>query len=85
MPVWTKVLIIGFLIFITYNLFAGLIYMLKDEGKGDRVVKSLSWRIGISIVFFVLLMIGLKTGFIQGHGVEPRVIEAGEIKPTAEG
>ncbi len=79
MPLWTKVLIVGFLLFITYNLFAGLYFMLAGGGDSERMAKSLTWRIGLSIVLFMLLLIGLKTGFIQGHGIEPRVIEGSSV------
>ncbi len=59
-----KLGIILFLGFIIYNLGAGCYYMLTDQGKTDRVVKALSWRIGLSILLIVLIMIGIYTGVI---------------------
>jgi hypothetical protein len=43
--------------------------MYKDQGKSDRAVRALTWRIGMSIFLFILLMIGAYTGLIEPHGV----------------
>ena len=64
-----KILIVGFLIAIIYNLGAGLYYMFTDKGGSDRMVKALTRRIGLSILLIVLLAIGIFTGIIQPHGV----------------
>ncbi len=64
-----KLLIIGVLIVILYNLGAGLYYMMVDKGKSDRTVKSLSWRIGLSVGLIILVIIGIYTGVIQPHGI----------------
>jgi succinate dehydrogenase/fumarate reductase cytochrome b subunit len=66
-----KLLIIGVMIVIVYNLGAGLYYMMVDKGKTDRTVKSLSWRIGLSVGLIVLVIIGIYTGVIKPHGVQP--------------
>jgi putative copper export protein len=64
-----KLLVIAFLIVILWNLGAGLYYMMVDKGTTDRTVRSLSWRIGISIVLFLLVMVGIYTGFFKPHGI----------------
>jgi succinate dehydrogenase/fumarate reductase cytochrome b subunit len=64
-----KLLIIGFLIVILWNLGAGLYYMMVDKGTTDRTVRSLTWRIGLSIALIVLVMIGIYTGVIKPHGI----------------
>jgi succinate dehydrogenase/fumarate reductase cytochrome b subunit len=65
-----KLIIIGFLGLIVYNLAAGCYYMLHDKGNSNRTVKSLSWRIGLSLALVILIAIGVKTGYIQPHGVQ---------------
>ncbi len=65
-----KLVIIGFLLLIIYNLAAGCYYMLHDKGTSTRTVKSLSWRIGLSLALIVLIGIGIKTGYIRPHGVQ---------------
>ena len=67
-----KLLIIAFLIVIVWNLGAGLYYMIVDKGTTDRTVRSLSWRIGISVALIALVMLGIYTGVIQPHGISPQ-------------
>ena len=64
-----KLLVIAFLIVILWNLGAGLYYMMVDKGTSNRTVRSLSWRIGISVVLFLLVMVGIYTGFFKPHGI----------------
>jgi succinate dehydrogenase/fumarate reductase cytochrome b subunit len=64
-----KLIIILFLLAILYNLGAGLYYMLADKGKSDRTVNALTRRIGLSVLLFLLLLLGMWTGVITPHGV----------------
>jgi len=64
-----KLLIIAFLVVILYNLGAGLYYMMVDKGESDRMVRSLTWRIGLSVTLIVLIGIGIWTGWIQPHDI----------------
>jgi hypothetical protein len=40
---------------------------MTDKGQTDRVVKALSWRIGLSVSLFILLFILFATGVIEPH------------------
>jgi succinate dehydrogenase/fumarate reductase cytochrome b subunit len=64
-----KLLIIAFLIVILWNLGAGLYYMMVDKGTTDRTVRSLSWRIGVSVALIALVTAGIFTGVIKPHGI----------------
>lgn len=64
-----KAIIILFLIIIFFSLTSGLYYLIKDRGQTNRTVKALSWRIGLSLTLFVLLLIGFATGLIEPHGI----------------
>lgn len=66
---WTTVIIVGFLAFIVFNLGAGLYYMMRDRGGSNRTLNALTWRIGLSVALFVLLMLGIATGIIEPHGI----------------
>ncbi|MEE9331255.1 MAG: twin transmembrane helix small protein [Methylophilaceae bacterium] len=59
-----KVIVIGMLILIGYSLFSALFYMMKGDKSDPRMIKSLTWRVSLSIVLFSLLMLGLYTGVI---------------------
>ena len=60
-----KILIIVFLITIVYSLGSALYYLVKDHGEGDRTVKRLSWRIGLSLVLFLFLWLSNSLGWIE--------------------
>ena len=61
--------VIGFFLFILWNLGAGLYYMMVDKGRTTRTVKSLTWRIGLSVALIVLVVIAIATGLIEPHGI----------------
>lgn len=65
-----KLLIVAVLVVILYNLGAGLYYMMVDKGKTNRTVKSLSWRIGLSVGLILLVILGIFTGVIKPHGIQ---------------
>ncbi len=62
-----KLIIIVFLAAILYNLGAGLYYMMVDKGENNRMVRSLTWRIGLSVALIVLVILGIWTGVIKPH------------------
>lgn len=70
-----KILIVVFLLFIIYSLFSAFYYMAKG-GVGDdtKMLKRLSWRIGLSLVFFLLLVVAMKTGLIEPHPISPGAV-----------
>ena len=64
-----KIIVVVMLLVVIFSLGQALFYMIKDEGKSDRMVKALSWRIGLSVFIFLLLLIGQATGLITPHGL----------------
>jgi len=64
-----RVLVILFLIVILASLGSALFYLVRDKGQSDRTARALTWRIGLSILLFVLLMAGYKTGIIPRSGL----------------
>jgi hypothetical protein len=66
-PAVQKLLIIAFLILILWNLGAGLYYMMVDKGQTNRTVKSLTWRIGLSVALILLVVLGIWSGVIKPH------------------
>lgn len=61
-----KIIVVLTLIVIVGSLFSALFFLSKDKTGGDRTVKALTVRIGLSIVLFILLLIAGKLGLI-GH------------------
>lgn len=66
---FTKIIVILFLLIIIGSLFSGLFYLVKDKGASERTVKALTVRIGLSVLLFIFLMIGYATGLLQPHGL----------------
>jgi succinate dehydrogenase/fumarate reductase cytochrome b subunit len=66
-----KYLIVAVLIAIVVSLGMGLFFLLTDKGESKRMVHSLTVRIGLSVVLFVLLFIAWYFGLIQPHPVMP--------------
>lgn len=60
-----KILIILFLLVILYSLGSSLIFLVRDHGEGDRMVKRLTWRIGLSLLLFLLLWVGYQMGWVK--------------------
>jgi succinate dehydrogenase/fumarate reductase cytochrome b subunit len=68
-PGLQNLVIVAFLVVILWNLGTGLYYMMVDKGTTNRTVKSLSWRIGLSVGLILLVMLGIYTGVIKPHGI----------------
>ena len=66
-----KLLIIGVLVVIIWNLGAGLYYMMVDKGTTNRTVKALTRRIALSVALILGVALCAYTGVIQFHGINP--------------
>jgi len=66
-----RLLALIILLAIIISLGSALRYLVSDDGKPDRVVRALTWRIGMSVGLFVLLMVAWYFGLIQPHGIFP--------------
>ncbi|MFV2004567.1 MAG: twin transmembrane helix small protein, partial [Gammaproteobacteria bacterium] len=63
-----KVVILSLLFVVLISLGSALVAMAKGN-KSDRMLKSLTWRISLSVLIFTLLLIGQAMGFITPHGL----------------
>ena len=66
-----KILIVAALVAIIISLGSGMLFLIKDKGQTERTAKALTVRIGLSVVLFGLLMLGIFTGHIKPHGIYP--------------
>lgn len=62
-----KLVIVLFLIAILFCLGSALYYLFSGRGKPQSMVKALTVRIVLSIVLFLLLMLGFVTGVLHPH------------------
>ena len=66
-----KTLIVIVFLAIIVSLGSGLFALVDDKGKSKKLVNSLTVRIALSVLLFVLLIIAYMNGLIQPHGVAP--------------
>ena len=63
-----KIVILSLLLVVLVSLGSALVSMAKGD-KSDKMLKALTWRIGLSVCIFILLLIGQAMGFITPHGL----------------
>jgi hypothetical protein len=70
-----KVLFIIVFLLIVFSLASALYHLVNNKaGAGSgKTVKALTFRIGLSLVLFILLAIALFTGIIQSHGIGSKI------------
>jgi hypothetical protein len=64
-----KIVILVLLLGVVVSLFSGLYFVYKDKGTTNRAVISLTIRIALSLLVFVLLMGSYYFGWIPGGKV----------------
>ena len=62
-----KIFAVLMLLAIVGSLFSGLFFLYQDRGSGERTVRALTLRIGLSLALFILLLVGFRTGLIPGY------------------
>jgi hypothetical protein len=62
-----KILVILVLLVILASLSQALWHLLRERGRGDKTLRALTWRIGLSIALFVGLMASYWLGWIAPH------------------
>jgi hypothetical protein len=77
-----KIIVVLILLVIVGSLGSALYYLFKDRERSPRTVKALTWRIGLSIGLFLLLLLAYGTGLIQPHGLRPGLGALGERLPS---
>lgn len=66
-----KLLIIVFLLVILYSLASSFWFLVKDKGEGDRTVRRLTWRIGLSLALFLFLWAAYQLGWVEPSSSGP--------------
>lgn len=69
MTVIIKVIIILLLGFILFSLGSALYFLVHDRDNSDRIVKALTWRIGLSLLLFAILFFAFAMGWISPHSL----------------
>lgn len=65
-----KIVIIILLVAVVASLFSGLYFVYKDKGSTHRAVISLTIRIALSVLVFVILIGSYYFGWIPERGLK---------------
>jgi cytochrome bd-type quinol oxidase subunit 2 len=65
----SRLLIIAVLVAIVASLGSALFELSRGTGDSQKMLRSLTWRIGLSVGLFVLLLLAWRMGFIRPHGL----------------
>ncbi|AUB77766.1 MULTISPECIES: twin transmembrane helix small protein [Spiribacter] len=63
-----RITILLTLFVIVASLGSGLFYLIRDRGESRRTLNALTVRITLSIILFVLILVGFLTGAIAPNG-----------------
>lgn len=66
---WVKVLALLLLAAAVVALFSGLGAMVRGESADGRMVRALAWRVGLSLLAFLFLILSMYMGWIEPHDV----------------
>ncbi len=66
-----KLFVVIVLFVIVFSLGSALFFMLHGRDDPERMVRALTWRIGLSIALFILLFTAYSLGLIVPHGALP--------------
>lgn len=66
-----KFIVIIILLTTIASLGFAVIALIKNKDSGRSLVKALSWRIGLSILAFAVLLIGYQLGLWYPHKLIP--------------
>jgi hypothetical protein len=62
-----RYVVIAMLVLILASLGSALFFVFHDRSHSRRAVTALALRVGLSLVLFLLLMVGFYFGFIPGR------------------
>tara|TARA_B100001250_G_scaffold367241_1_gene349175 strand:+ start:2008 stop:2247 length:240 start_codon:yes stop_codon:yes gene_type:complete len=66
--IYFKIYICFLLILIGFSLASGLFFLAKDDSTSKRLVTSLTFRVALSILLFISLIVGFIFGWVTPHG-----------------
>ena len=65
-----KILIVVLFLGVLVSLGSALKYLMQDRGHSDRMAWALTWRVGLSILLFLLLLLAHALGLIDATGIQ---------------
>ena len=67
-PIMKIVVGIAFILIVA-SLGSALVFLMRDKGRSNRTVQALAFRVGFSVLLFVLILVAHRLGWIQPTGI----------------
>ena len=64
-----KLLVVLMLVGIVVSLGSALFQLSRGTGDSGKMLRALTWRISLSVVLFLLLLVAYFLGWIRPHGL----------------
>jgi hypothetical protein len=64
-----RLFIIAVLVAIIASLGSALFQLSRGTGDSQKMLRALTWRIGLSVALFLLLLLAWRMGLIRPHGL----------------
>ncbi len=64
-----RLVIIAVLIVIIGSLGSALVQLARGKGDSQKMLRALTWRIGLSVGLFIALLVAWRMGLIRPHGL----------------
>jgi len=60
-----KIIVGALLIIILYCLGSAVVYLVRGESSSVNMVKALTWRVVLSLLLFLILILSFSLGWVQ--------------------
>lgn len=64
---FVKLIVILLLVAIVASLGSALYQLARDQSDSKQMLRALTWRIGLSVLLFALLLVAYAAGIIRPH------------------
>ena len=65
-----RLIVVAVLIGIIASMASAAFQLAGGKGDSGKMLKALTWRIGMSVALFVVLLLAWKAGIIKPHGLQ---------------
>lgn len=65
----TKIIVIAIMVTILCALASSLIFLVRDKGNSKRSLTALTWRISLSLLLFLFLLLAFKLHWLVPNSV----------------
>jgi len=64
-----KFIIVVLFILVVGSLISAMFHLLTSTENNNKTLRALKFRIGLSVLAFVILIVSVMLGWIQPHGI----------------